>query len=52
MKVAADAFDADVNGEVPAMAFINALNRLVAGLERLPLHPQKDSVVLAARPTL
>lgn len=35
-----------------AMAFINALNRLVAGLERLPLHPQKDSVVLAARPTL
>ena len=35
-----------------AMAFINALNRLVAGMERQPLHPQKDPVVLEARPTL
>jgi 2-isopropylmalate synthase len=35
-----------------AMAFVNALNRLVAGQERQPLHPQKDPVVLDARPTL
>jgi len=35
-----------------AMAFINALNRLVAGMERQPLRPQKDPVVLEARPTL
>ena len=35
-----------------AMAFVNALNRLVAGQERQPLHPQKDPVVLNARPTL
>jgi 2-isopropylmalate synthase len=31
---------------------VNALNRLVAGQERQPLHPQKDPVVLDARPTL
>ena len=35
-----------------AMAFINALNRLVAAQEHQPLHPQRDSVVLDARPTL
>jgi 2-isopropylmalate synthase len=35
-----------------AMAFVNALNRLVAGQERQSLHPQKDPVVLDARPTL
>ena len=29
-----------------AMAFINALNRLVASEQRQPLHPQKDPVVL------
>ena len=35
-----------------AMAFINALNRLVAGEAKQPLHPQKDAVVLPSRPTL
>ena len=35
-----------------AMAFINALNRLVAAQEHQPLHPQRDAVVLDARPTL
>ncbi|MCH1545389.1 MAG: 2-isopropylmalate synthase, partial [Synechococcus sp. MOX_bin32] len=35
-----------------AMAFVNALNRLVAGEERQSLHPQKDPVVLETRPTL
>ena len=35
-----------------AMAFINALNRLVAAQEHQPLHPQRDVVVLDARPTL
>ena len=37
---------------VGGMAFVNALNRLVAGQERQSLHPQKDPVVLDARPTL
>ena len=35
-----------------AMAFINALNRLVAAEEHQPLHPQRDAVDLEARPTL
>ncbi|AHF64375.1 2-isopropylmalate synthase [Synechococcus sp. WH 8109] len=35
-----------------AMAFVNALNRLVACEERQSLHPQKDPVVLETRPTL
>ena len=35
-----------------AMAFINALNRLVAAQEHQPLHPQRDAVGLEARPTL
>ena len=35
-----------------AQAFINALNRLVAGMERPPLHPQKDVVVAEPRPSL
>ena len=35
-----------------AMAFVNALNRLVAGEERQSLHPQKDPVVRETRPTL
>ena len=35
-----------------AQAFINALNRLVAGKERPPLHPQKDVVVAEPRPSL
>jgi 2-isopropylmalate synthase len=35
-----------------AMAFINALNRLVAAQEHQPLHPQRDVVVLDSRPTL
>ncbi|BEV36557.1 2-isopropylmalate synthase [Synechococcus sp. M16CYN] len=35
-----------------AMAFVNALNRLVAGQKRRPLHPQKDPIVLGAKPTL
>ena len=35
-----------------AMAFINALNRLVAGEAKQPLHPQKDAVVPPSRPTL
>ena len=35
-----------------AMAFVNALNRLVAAEELRPLHPQKDPVVLDPRPTL
>ena len=33
-------------------AFINALNRLVAGMEKPPLHPQKDVVVVETRPSL
>ena len=33
-------------------AFINALNRLVAGMERRPLHPQKDVVSVETRPSL
>ena len=35
-----------------AQAFVNALNRLVAGEERQSLPPQKDPVVLETRPTL
>ena len=35
-----------------AIAFINALNRLVAAQEHQPLHPQRDAVGLEARPTL
>ena len=35
-----------------AMAFINALNRLVAAQEHQPLHPQRDAVDLETRPTL
>ena len=35
-----------------AQAFINALNRLVAGLNSRPLHPQKDDLVVNGRPTL
>ena len=35
-----------------AMAFINALNRLVAGEAKQSLHPQKDAVVPPSRPTL
>ena len=35
-----------------AIAFINALNRLVAAREHQPVHPQRDAVVLDARPTL
>merc|ERR1711991_890816 len=35
-----------------AMAFNNALNRLVAAEQRQSLHPQKDPVVLETRPTL
>ena len=35
-----------------AMAFVNALNRLVAGEAKQPLHPQKDAVVPTSRPTL
>ena len=35
-----------------AMAFVNALNRLVAGEAKQSLHPQKDAVVPPSRPTL
>jgi len=35
-----------------AQAFVNALNRLVAGSAQPALHPQKDTVSLDARPTL
>ena len=35
-----------------AMAFINALNRLVAGEHKQPLHPQKDPVTMEERPIL
>ena len=35
-----------------AMAFVNALNRLVAGEAKQPLHPQKDPVTMEQRPTL
>ncbi len=35
-----------------AIAFINALNRLVAAQEHQPLHPQRDAVGLESRPTL
>ena len=35
-----------------AMAFVNALNRLVAGAERQALHPQKEPVGLESRPSL
>ena len=35
-----------------AMAFVNALNRLVAGEAKHPLHPQKDPVTMEQRPTL
>jgi 2-isopropylmalate synthase len=35
-----------------AMAFINALNRLVAAQEHQPLHPQRDAVDLETRPIL
>ena len=35
-----------------AMAFVNALNRLVAGEDKQSLHPQKDPVTMEERPTL
>ena len=35
-----------------AMAFVNALNRLVAGEDQQSLHPQKDPVTMEERPTL
>ena len=35
-----------------AMAFVNALNRLVAGENKQSLHPQKDPVTMEERPTL
>ena len=35
-----------------AQAFVNALNRLVAGSAQPALHPQKDNAPLDARPTL
>jgi 2-isopropylmalate synthase len=35
-----------------AMAFVNALNRLVAGEAKQSLHPQKDAVGPPSRPTL
>ena len=35
-----------------AQAFVNALNRLVAGSAQPALHPQRDTAPLAARPTL
>ena len=35
-----------------AMAFVNALNRLVAGEAKQSLHPQMDAVVPPSRPTL
>ena len=35
-----------------AMAFVNALNRLVAGEAKQSLHPQKDAVLPPSRPTL
>ncbi|WP_115125449.1 2-isopropylmalate synthase [Synechococcus sp. GEYO] len=35
-----------------AQAFVNALNRLVAGSAQPALHPQRDSAPLDARPTL
>ena len=35
-----------------AQAFVNALNRLVAGSAQPALHPQKDTAPLDARPTL
>ena len=35
-----------------AMAFVNALNRLVAGEDKQSLHPQKDPVTMDERPTL
>ena len=35
-----------------AMAFVNALNRLVAGEDKQSLHPQKDPVTMEDRPTL
>ena len=34
------------------MAFVNALNRLVAGEDKQSLHPQKDPVTMEERPTL
>ncbi len=35
-----------------AQAFVNALNRLVAGQKNLPIHPQRDSVESEARPSI
>ncbi|MFN9629081.1 MAG: alpha-isopropylmalate synthase regulatory domain-containing protein, partial [Cyanobacteriota bacterium] len=35
-----------------AQAFVNALNRLVAGEQRAPLHPQKTPLPLAELPWL
>jgi 2-isopropylmalate synthase len=35
-----------------AQAFIHALNRLVQGTERLPLHPQRAPLPVAERPRL
>jgi 2-isopropylmalate synthase len=35
-----------------AQAFVNALNRLVAGSQRLPLHPQRTPLPVAELPRL
>ncbi|MGC6483952.1 MAG: 2-isopropylmalate synthase [Synechococcus sp.] len=35
-----------------AQAFVNALNRLVAGQHHQPIHPQRDAAEVAARPSL
>jgi 2-isopropylmalate synthase len=35
-----------------AQAFVNALNRLVAGASRAAIHPQRDHAVLETRPSL
>jgi isopropylmalate/homocitrate/citramalate synthase len=35
-----------------AQAFVNALNRLVAGASRSAIHPQRDHAVLETRPSL
>jgi len=35
-----------------AQAFVNALNRLLHGRERTPLHPQQAPLAIAAGPTL
>ncbi|EAU74151.1 2-isopropylmalate synthase [Synechococcus sp. RS9916] len=35
-----------------AQAFVNALNRLVAGQHHQPIHPQRDTAEVSARPSL